>query len=135
MSQSSFIMSYLPFQVSVVQVSWFKPQTFECWVWILWYLISLAYNNYFINILIFTFFYLATCCVGCIFLTEMNYIWITYILTYKVFKNGPSKICGRQPLKILKEYGLLKADHKFYLVRSWILCSICCNGNNYSHNH
>ena len=35
----------------------------------------------------------------------------------KVFKNGPSKICGRQPLKNLKVYGLLKqtislqADH------------------------
>ena len=26
----------------------------------------------------------------------------------KVFKNGPSKICGRQPLKKLKGYGLLK---------------------------
>ena len=26
----------------------------------------------------------------------------------KVFKNGPSKICGRQPLKNLKRYGLLK---------------------------
>ena len=25
----------------------------------------------------------------------------------KVFKNGPIKICGRQPLKNLKEYGLL----------------------------
>ena len=25
----------------------------------------------------------------------------------KVFKNGPSKICGRRPLKNLKEYGLL----------------------------
>ena len=25
----------------------------------------------------------------------------------KVFKNGPSKICGRQPLKNLKWYGLL----------------------------
>ena len=24
----------------------------------------------------------------------------------KVFKNGPSKICGRQPLKYLKRYGL-----------------------------
>ena len=24
----------------------------------------------------------------------------------KVFKNGPSKICGRQPLKSLKGYGL-----------------------------
>ena len=26
----------------------------------------------------------------------------------KVFKNGPSKICGRQPFKHLKGYGLLK---------------------------
>ena len=26
----------------------------------------------------------------------------------KVFKNGQSKICGRQPLKNLKGYGLLK---------------------------
>ena len=26
----------------------------------------------------------------------------------KVFKNGPSKICGRRPLKNLKEYGLLQ---------------------------
>ena len=26
----------------------------------------------------------------------------------KVFKNGPSEICGRQPLKNLKWYGLLK---------------------------
>ena len=29
-------------------------------------------------------------------------IWV------KVFKNGPSKICGRQPLKNLKGYGVLK---------------------------
>ena len=42
-------------------------------------------------------------------------------------KNGPSKICGRQPLKNLKGYGLLdhipsnflKANfHKLYLVHS-----------------
>ena len=26
----------------------------------------------------------------------------------KIFKNGPSKICGRQPLKNLKGYGLLR---------------------------
>ena len=32
----------------------------------------------------------------------------------KVFENGPSKICGRQPLKHLKWYGL----------PSWTLCSI-----------
>ena len=29
----------------------------------------------------------------------------------KVFKNGPSKICGRQPLNNLKGYGLPKADY------------------------
>ena len=29
----------------------------------------------------------------------------------KVFKDGPSKTCGRQPLKNLKGYGLLEADH------------------------
>ena len=50
----------------------------------------------------------------------------------RVFKNGSSKICRRQPLKNLKRYGLPKADctpsiflkpvfHKFYLVHSWIL--------------
>ena len=27
---------------------------------------------------------------------------------FKVFKNGPSKICGRQPLKNLKGDGLLR---------------------------
>ena len=51
----------------------------------------------------------------------------------KVFKNEPSKICGRKPFKNLKSYGLfrhtisncLKAVfHKFYLVHSWILCPI-----------
>ena len=53
----------------------------------------------------------------------------------KVFKSGPSKICGRQPLKNLKGYCLLKQKislqiiskavfHKFYLVYSWILCPI-----------
>ena len=26
----------------------------------------------------------------------------------KLFKNGPSKICGRQPLKNFKGYGLIK---------------------------
>ena len=28
----------------------------------------------------------------------------------QVFKNGPSKICGRQPIKNLKGYGLPKAN-------------------------
>ena len=51
---------------------------------------------------------------------------------WQVFKNVPSKICGRQPLKNFKEYDLLKANHtlsdflkavfhKFYLVHFWIL--------------
>ena len=30
----------------------------------------------------------------------------------QVFKNGPSKICGRQPLKNLKGYGLLNTVFK-----------------------
>ena len=34
----------------------------------------------------------------------------------KVLKNGRSKICGRQPLKYLKGYGLLKQNYslKFF---------------------
>ena len=45
----------------------------------------------------------------------------------KVFKNGPSKICGRQTLEIcLKQImppsNIIKAVfHKFYLVHYWIL--------------
>ena len=30
----------------------------------------------------------------------------------KVFKNGPSKICGRQPLEKLKGCGLLSIEKK-----------------------
>ena len=51
------------------------------------------------------------------------------IIWDKAFKNGPSKICGRQPLRNSKGYGLRKADYtpltffkpvflKFYLVHS-----------------
>ena len=57
-------------------------------------------------------------------------VWLEWSIWVKVFKNVPSKICGRQPLKNLKWYGLqadqissnlLKAVfHKFYLVDSWI---------------
>ena len=53
----------------------------------------------------------------------------------KLLKIGPSKICGIQSLKNLKWYGpfyqtiitsnfLKAAFHKFYLIHSWILCSI-----------
>ena len=63
----------------------------------------------------------------------------------KVLKNGRSKICGRQPLKKLKWYGLpadhitsnfLKtAFHKFYLVYSWILCRRYSCSSKPTHNH
>ena len=33
------------------------------------------------------------------------------IMWEEVFKNGPSKICGREPKQILKGYGLPKTDH------------------------
>ena len=39
------------------------------------------------------------------YVTTQLYKWA------KVFKNGLSKICGRQPLKNLKGYGLSKADN------------------------
>ena len=32
----------------------------------------------------------------------------------KVFKNGPCKICGKQPFKNLKGYALLKMKHNLY---------------------
>ena len=54
----------------------------------------------------------------------------TKMIWVKVFKNGASKICGRQPLKNLKWHDLLSSNflkavfHKFYLVHSWILCPI-----------
>ena len=53
----------------------------------------------------------------------------------KVFKNGPSEICGRQPLKKLKLYGLFKqtislqtflrlSSTNFTWSIFWILCPI-----------
>ena len=45
-----------------------------------------------------------------------NYTWD------KVFKNGPSKICGRQPKF---EVIWSAVFNKFYLDHSWILCPIC----------
>ena len=60
----------------------------------------------------------------------------------KVFKNGPGKTCGRQPLKNLKRHGLpvclsrpymfkfLKGClQQFYLVLSWILVPYKNNHN------
>ena len=76
----------------------------------------------------------------------MHHSWtlLQYSASYSIhhrdqtFNNGPSKICGRQSLKTLKEYGLLEANHtsskclkvvfhRVYLVHSWILCPICCS--------
>ena len=48
---------------------------------------------------------------------KSTHIWI------KVFKNGPSKICGRQPLlrHTISVHITLKAVfHEFFLVHSWI---------------
>ena len=58
----------------------------------------------------------------------------------KSIKYRPSTIYGRQPLKKLKRYGLLQAEHtppnflkaifhKFYLNNSWILCPKCGSGS------
>ena len=66
-------------------------------------------------------------------------IWICWydIIWVYVFKNRPSKICGRQPLKDFKWYDLLRQTissqifkavfHKFYLVLSWIPWPIYCH--------
>ena len=37
----------------------------------------------------------------------------------KVFKNGPTKICGRQPLKNLKWYDLLKQTYHFQFFKGY----------------
>ena len=61
--------------------------------------------------------------------TGLQVVYSALFIWDKVFKNGPSKIFGRQPLKNLEGYGLLKADHtpsnslkavfhKFYLAYS-----------------
>ena len=45
--------------------------------------------------------------------------WISLVVAVsgyrraKIFKNGSSKICGRQSLRNLKKYSLLKADHNW----------------------
>ena len=44
----------------------------------------------------------------------------------KEFKNGPSKICGRQPLKNLKGYGLLKSNAT--VLDCEMICWMSCHG-------
>ena len=59
--------------------------------------------------------------------TDLQTSWcqLISIIWDKVFKSGPSKICGRQTLKNLKPSNFLKTVfRKFYLVHSWILCPI-----------
>ena len=52
--------------------------------------------------------------------------WMSAYIWDKAFKSGPSKICGRQPLKNLKGSDHIPSDflkavfHKCYLVHSWI---------------
>ena len=43
-----------------------------------------------------------------VFISEFQYISIHNFTWVKGFKNGPTKICWRHPLKYLKWYGLLK---------------------------
>ena len=43
----------------------------------------------------------------------------------KVYKNGPSKICGRQPLKNLKEYGLSSKNF------TWSILEYCVPSSMY----
>ena len=47
---------------------------------------------------------------------QLNSLKIKWIqkLFGKIFKNVPSKICGRQPLKNLEGYDLPKADLQFF---------------------
>ena len=42
-------------------------------------------------------------------LAHLSYPGLLLRICGKVFKNGPSKMCGRQPSKKLKGYNLLKA--------------------------
>ena len=76
--------------------------------------------------------------VGVLTTTPVPFFWETsqavcldfcYNKWDKVFESGISKFYGRQPLKNMKEYGLLKpfkflkaVFHKIYLVHSWIIC-------------
>ena len=56
----------------------------------------------------------------CTNLEKKNELLILRDIWGKVFKNGPNKISGRQPLKNLKK----SVFHKFYWFIFWILCPI-----------
>ena len=48
---------------------------------------------------------------------------IITIISGKVFKNGPNKICGKQSLKNLKRYGLLKACVRYFFYQFFTFSS------------
>ena len=48
---------------------------------------------------------------------RLNYI---NIIWNKVYKNGPSEICGRQSLKNLKPYGLFKQTISLQIFKGWL---------------
>ena len=101
--------------------------------------ICVSFHKNLMNLSIFSFLKIFKIIWIKINLGQLDWIFIfenTFYMGQR-FKNGPSKICGRQPLKNLKGYYLPKADHtssnilkavfhKFYLVHSWILSSIYC---------
>ena len=67
------------------------------------------------NIRLFSFHWeIFGMCIIYIVCEEFYHIWD------KVFKNGPSEICGWQPLKKLKWYGLL-ADHMYVIGKSRVV--------------
>ena len=77
--------------------------------------------------LVFFSFYLIIPTILSVNLISISWLYSTGFLTgfiwRKVFKNGPSKVRGRHPLK--KWSDMVKVvSHKFYLVHSWILCPI-----------
>ena len=65
--------------------------------------------------------------------------FVRRIIWDKVFKNEPSEICGRQPLKNLKWYGLLKQSSRIFsklhgLISLWIKYFFTINGGLFSDN-
>ena len=54
-----------------------------------------------------------------VFFIDINLFWASFSdICVKVFKNGPSKICGRHALKNLKWFGLLPKYKIFNIFES-----------------
>ena len=59
---------------------------------------------------------------------KMSEVVLTVIIKWvKIFKNGPSKICGRQSLKNLKRYGLLRQTISLQTFLKVLFHKIFCN--------